>query len=216
MIALLILAILAPPGDSPAWFALRMDGVDSSLLFAHDARSGVIVQCSSSASADPSHTLDDLRRSPRLLARRTGQDGAYGWELLELADPAAFARKLAGDIGRVPPVGSWEAAWVEAYTPPAECDRELQYFVTKGDAAPVVLSAIPCSADQRARAMSLVEAFMSDALPEVTAERRPLGPPALSRPPTCRGSIPGPRSRRYSAGLASQRMCGPTFLMASR
>jgi len=171
-----LLAMLAATGDLAEWFALRMNGVDSSRLAAHDGRSGVVVHCTSSASNDPTKELAVLLNSPRLRRHRVGATGSYTWDQVVLSDPRAFGRRLLDDIGRTPPPGSWEAAWVDAWSPSVECDREVQYFLRKANGSPLLLSAVPCNASQRGRTQSFAAVFMAGVSPPELAVRQAFGP----------------------------------------
>jgi hypothetical protein len=170
----LLLAVLVLGTDVTDWLALRMNTVDSSTVFAHDRQSGVVVRYGGVMS--PIRALEKLQRSPRLLARQSGKRGSYSWALVELSDPASDAKALVRDIGQVPSSGSSQAAVVDAYSPPAECDRELRYFVRKGKGPFIVFTTVPCNADQRIRGLSLLEAFMSESAPTEVIEREAFGP----------------------------------------
>ena len=123
VISLLALLALADTASVlPDWFALRITSVDASKVVAHDARSGVAVSYGADHGAD--QMLTRLRKSSRLLRRLSGKSGAFRWELLDLADPSADAKALARDFGEAPSPGSWEAALLEAYSPPPGCDRQ--------------------------------------------------------------------------------------------
>jgi len=174
MISLLcLLAVAGGASALPDWFALRMTSVDDSKVVAHDAQSGVAVSYGADRGGD--RMLKRLRKSPRLLRRLSGKSGAFRWELLDLTDPSADAKALARDLGETPSPGSWQAALLEAYSPPPACDHELRYFIRKGTELPVVFRAAPCNADQRARFQLLVEAYMAGSSPTEVLEREAFG-----------------------------------------
>lgn len=175
MTILLLLATLAPQADLSDWFALRANTVDSTGVKAHDIRSGVVIRYESWLGVDHANP-GKLRRSSRLVKRRSGKKGSYSWELFELSDPSSDTKRFVQDLGLLLTEGTWEAALVRAYSPPAGCDLEIQYFLRRAKDAYVVFTAVPCNAEQRSRVSSFLDAFMSGVSPHEVALREAFGP----------------------------------------
>jgi hypothetical protein len=110
----------------------------------HESRSGVLIQ---------SHHPSECRypKSDRVIDRSYVDNGVDHFEIVKLDDPAHDAKQMvregSPDRSRAP--GYFYDALVRAGTPPAWCDREVQYRIDFGGEDCRLLAAVPCSSEQR-------------------------------------------------------------------
>ena len=152
MLAAVAIAVLAvAPVGQQEWFEVRTTSTDSTDVYAHDQKSGLLAIASTGAGMmDPVQRLERVRQSGRLIRQDKSRIGRKTWETFEFSDPTEDARGLQADLGAEPKAGSWTAALLESLNPPSSCDRKVKGFLGEGREM-LAVTAVVCSSYQRER-----------------------------------------------------------------